>query len=154
MYIDHLCDHPEYINKVATWIYDEFFVKTGGSLTFEEVVGYLSEANKNNYPFVFVAVLDNKCIGTVSIFENDLKTQNELTPWLASLYVDPKYRGQGVGEKLVEKVKKEVKELGFNTVYLRTEHTADYYKKLGWDFLYKTKDIKDQETEVFKYDLA
>jgi len=154
MYIEHLCNNPEYINKVANWIYDEFVVKTGGSLTYEEVVAYLSETNKKDYPFVFVAVYDNKCMATVSIFENDLKTQKELTPWLASLYVEPKYRGKGVGEKLIERIKSEVKQLGFNTLYLRTEYTADYYKQLGWDFLYKTKDIKDQETEVFKYDLV
>lgn len=153
MYIDHLCNHSEYINTVSTWIYNEFVIKTGGSLNFEEFVEYLSNTNKKDYPMTFIAVVENECVGTVSIFENDLKTQKALKPWLASLYVSLEYRGQGIGERLISRVQDEVKKLGFNTLYLRTEHTSKYYRKLGWEFVYKTEDEKDQGTEVFKYEL-
>lgn len=153
MYIDHLCNHTEYINIVSTWIYDEFVVKAKGRLSFKEVVEYLSNTNKKDYPMIFIAIVDNECVGTVSIFENDLKTQKELTPWLASLYVSPDKRGQGVGELLINHVQDVVKGLGFETLYLRTEHTYEYYTRLGWEFVYKTEDEKCQQTEVFKYKL-
>lgn len=52
--------------------------------------------------------------------------------------------------KLINKVKKIVKELGYKTLYLRTEHTSEYYRKLGWEYVYKTQDEKGQETEVFR----
>lgn len=49
-----------------------------------------------NHPkYIRIAVSDNECLGTVSIFENDLQTQKDLTPWLASLYVSLDYRGRG-----------------------------------------------------------
>ena len=35
--------------------------------------------------------------------------------------------------------------------YLRTEHTSEYYGKLGWEFVFKTYDEKEQHTEIFKY---
>jgi len=105
MYIDHLCKNPEYIDTVASWIYDEFVIKTNGSISYKEVVEYLSKTNEQDYTMTFVAINDNECIGTVSIFENDLQNQKILTPWLASLYVSPNYRRKGVGEQLINHVK-------------------------------------------------
>ena len=35
----------------------------------------------------------------------------------------------------------------------RTEHTADYYRKLGWKCLFETKDELGIDTEVFKKEL-
>ncbi len=153
MHIDHLHKHPEYIKPVAAWIYDEFVIKTDGSIGFDEVVAYLSNTNDKDYPMAFVAIANNESVGTVSIFQNDLKTQDALTPWLASLYVSPRHRGQAIGELLIKHVQKVVKELGFESIYLRTEHTSEYYKGLGWDFVCKAVDEKGQETEVFKYNL-
>ncbi len=153
MRIDHLFKHTEYIASVAAWIYDEFVIKTGGSISFNEVVAYLSNTNDRSFPMAFVAIVDNECVGTVSIFKNDLKTQEALTPWLASLYVSPRHRGQGIRYKLIKHVQEVVKELGYEAVYLRTEHTSEYYKSLGWIFAYNAVDEKGQETEVFKYTL-
>jgi len=150
VYIDYLCNCTEHINTVSKWIHSEFVVKTGGSLSLGEVVEYLSNTNTTTFPITLVAVIENQCVGTISIFENDLKTQKELTPWLASLYVSELYRGQGIAEKLINRVQEIIKELGFETLYLRTEHASEYYKRLGWEFVYKTKDEKGQETEVFK----
>ena len=51
---------------------------------------------------------------------------------------------------MINRVQEVVKGLGVKTLYLRTEHTSGYYKRLGWEYVYKTHDEKGQETEVFK----
>lgn len=151
MYIDYLCNHPEYVETVANWIYSEFVVKSEKSLQkLEQIIEYFKNTNLTSFPITLIAVAENKRVGTISIFENDLKIQNDLTPWLASLYVSPQYRGQGIAEKLINRVQEVVKGLGFKTLYLRTEHTSEYYRRLGWEYVYKTNDEKGQETEVFK----
>lgn len=80
-----------------------------------------------------------------------IKNQDLLKTWLASLFVPTDFRGQHIEEKLVYEVKRIVKELGYSTLYLRTEHTAEYYIKLGWQFLKKAIDEKCTETEVYYY---
>ena len=151
MYIDYLCNHPEYVNAVSNWIFCEFVVESEKNLKkLEQIIEYFKNTNVTSFPITLIAVEDNECVGTISIFENDLKTQNDLTPWLASLYVSPYYRGQGIAEKLINRVQEVVKECGFKTLYLRTEHTSEYYKRLGWEYVYKTHDEKGQETKVFR----
>ncbi|WP_245330765.1 GNAT family N-acetyltransferase [Acetoanaerobium pronyense] len=151
MTIDYLCNHPEYLETVANWIYNEFVAKSEKNLKkLELITKYFKNTSLTSFPITLIAVIDNECVGTISIFENDLKTQDELTPWLASLYVSPNYRSQGIAEQLINRVREVVKGLGFKTLYLRTEHTSEYYKRLGWEYVYKTHDEKGQETQVFR----
>ena len=55
-----------------------------------------------------------------------------------------------IAEKLIGEVVSKVKDLGFDGLYLRTEHTSGYYLKRGWEFVYKTIDTSKQETEVYR----
>lgn len=154
MYIDYLYNHPEYIEIVANWIYNEFVIESEKSFEkLKQIIEYFKNTNSTYFPITLIAVINAECVGTISIFENDLKNQNELTPWLASLYVSPYYRGQGIAEKLINRVQEVVKGLNFKTLYLRTEHTSEYYRRLGWKYLYKTHDEKGQETEIFRISL-
>lgn len=73
-------------------------------------------------------------IGFVSIWNNDLPFRQDLTPWLAGLYVKEKYRKHGIGTLLQEKCIQVVKELGYNKLYLITEH-ENYYERNGWKFI-------------------
>lgn len=150
MYIDYLCNHPEYIDKVSNWIYSKFVMKTNNTTSLNKVIEYFKNTQLKSFPITLVAIINDECVGTISIFENDLKTQNILSPWLASLYVSPDFRGKGIAKNLINKVQHIVKELGFKELYLRTEHTSEYYRLLGWEFIYKTHDEKNQETEIFK----
>jgi len=61
-------------------------------------------------------------IGRVSLFSNDLKERNDLTPWLGSLYVSTDYRNRGIAKQLMDKVIKTSRILGYEILYLRTEH--------------------------------
>lgn len=153
MVIKYLCDFPEYVKTVSSWIYNEFVVNTKSDSTMKDIIDHFSKTSVDNFPITFIAVENSKCVGVVSIFENDLKSQDKLKPWLAALYVEPAYRSSRIAQGLIDRVLEKTKELGYSEVYLRTEHTANYYKKRGWDFVFKTTDEKGQETEVFKYSL-
>ena len=151
MHIDYLCNKPEYVKTVSNWIYSEFVVESEKSLKkLEEINEHFNNTKLTYFPITLIAVVNDECVGTISIYENDLKTQTDLTPWLASLYVSPYYRCQGIAEKLINRVQEVVKDLGFKTLYLRTEYTSEYYRRLGWEYVYKTHDEKGQETEVFR----
>lgn len=153
--IDYLCKRPEYMKTVAGWIHDEFVPEhRKGPKELDRVEDHLNKCSSESFPIVFILVENEQCTGTVSLVENDLKTQTVLSPWLASLYVDADHRGQGTGEKLIKKVEQKAWELGYNSIYLRTEHTADYYRKKGWRFVGKAEDEKGRQTEIFRKNLT
>src|SRR5665647_1042586 len=73
-------------------------------ISYDEILADLSSRTKGEIPFTFVAIENGKCIGTVSLFSNDLKERADLTPWLGSLYVSIDYRNKGVAKQLMDKV--------------------------------------------------
>ena len=92
MIIDTLSNHPEQLEVVATMIHTEFVQKKKGSVPYEQIKAFLDKKPSVPYPVTFVALDDATCIGTVSLFENDLNERPAYTPWLASLFVEKVYR--------------------------------------------------------------
>lgn len=131
-------------------IYKEFVVKTGSGMNFEDVVKHFSNTRDNTFPITLVALEYGECLGTVSIFENDLKIRDMYKPWLASLNTKPEFRSRGIGQELVAKTIDVVKELGFNELYLRTEDTSDYYRNREWTYVETVSDDKYEKIDVFK----
>lgn len=150
MNIELLIGHPEYVQCICRWIYDEFVIPNNPQYPFEKLTEFFGHKRENEFPITYIAIDHDKCVGTVSIFQNDLNNQKELTPWLASLYVTPEFRNKKIGEKLIEKVICRVKDMGYEELFLRTEHAAEYYLKKGWEFVYKTVDNNGVNTEVYK----
>lgn len=153
MKIEYLRDNIVFADDVAQWIYDEFINDVRKDLSYEQVLIAVKNCNKSEFPIRLVAILDEKCVGTVSIVQNDLKCR-EYTPWLAALYVDKAYRNNKIGEHLIDHVKSIVKGLGYDELYLRTEHASNYYKKLGWQFIESCDDSFNLKPDVFKYVLG
>lgn len=72
-------------------------------------------------------------LGSVSLLQEDHEHIRQYSPWLASLYVRPQARGQGVGAALVARCVAEAAALGVARLYLYCTGTvADWYRRLGW----------------------
>ncbi len=154
MNIVYLWDYPEYVDTVVDWIYNEFVIKEGKNKDKSRIKEFFSNTNYDKFTITYVAIEGKECLGTVSIFDNDLKPRKDLSPWLGALYVGEKNRGRGIAAKLIDMVLEKVSEMGYTKVYLRTEHTADYYKKRNWSFVSKEVDIDGRKTEVYSYQVT
>ncbi|MDG5472386.1 GNAT family N-acetyltransferase [Jeotgalibacillus sp. ET6] len=150
MKIDVLRNHPNIITEVSTMIYEEFVLKTGSKMSYEEVVQHFSTVHDHTFPVTLVALEKECCLGTVSIVENDLACRPAYRPWLASLYTKPEYRGMGVGQRLTAETIEMAKKVGFKEIYLRTEEASDYYRKRGWTWVETVSDEKHEKIDVFK----
>ena len=55
-------------------------------------------------------------------------------PWLCALYIEDNYRGNSLGNLLISQIKIDVAKMGFNKVYLCTDHIG-YYEKYGFIYI-------------------
>lgn len=141
---------PAHLPTVAGWIYAEFIDGIRAGITLAEITAALQGRQPTALPLTYVGVIGETCVGTVSLVENDLRARPDLTPWLASLFVPPAHRGQGIAQQLIDKATATAADLGFPALYLRTEHTAAYYVRLGWQRIDATVDEFGLFTEVFQ----
>jgi GNAT superfamily N-acetyltransferase len=131
--LHYLRDIPEYTAKVAKWIFDTFPHEFEGVMLEEWTE--LLKPTPNPDKVTFVVVENGQAVGTASLDSEDLPPRSDLTPWLASVYVLPEFRAQGVGAKLVEAVEDEARARGFDKIYLHTTDRAAFYEKRGWQVL-------------------
>ncbi len=138
MHIVDLQKYPEYLRELAEWHQEEWADLNPG----EEIEGRIARCQKflreHPIPRMFVGLEENQLLGTSAIVESDMDTRPELTPWLASVYVKPERRGEGLGIQLVLAVMDYGRNLGLDTLYLYTPDAEKFYQRLGWQTLEKT----------------
>ncbi|GHA94336.1 GNAT family N-acetyltransferase [Modicisalibacter luteus] len=124
-------DSPHVVT-VATWQH-EAWGHLNPSLGFtgrcDEV---RSECGSGGVPRVFVAMSNDRPVGTASLIECDMTSRPHLTPWLASVFVLPEWRGQGIASRLVKRVEEEARSTGLERFYLYTPDQQSLYGRLGW----------------------
>ncbi|MEK7486152.1 MAG: GNAT family N-acetyltransferase, partial [Planctomycetota bacterium] len=131
MRIEYLADHPEWITPLAQWHFQEWG-KQLSPWTFEEARAELHSHQKKTIPTTFIALNENSLLGSASLLIEDVPEWKTLSPWLASVFVAPEYRSQGIGKKLVQQIEAEAKDLKVKELYLFTFDHEKYYLKMAW----------------------
>ncbi len=146
--IQNLKDRQEYIEEVARLTQSEW----GEKVNFEEKVKNKIQKIKNNFnnPFYCKLILlnNNELVGFVSIFEQDCKERENLSPWYATMYVKEEYRGNHYSKILNDAILKEAKKRKIKRIYLKTT-LENYYEKMNAKFLEKL----DNGEKIYYFDL-
>ena len=100
-------------------------------------VGWLSA----NYPERLKKALDNsetvftawdgeKLVGLVNAIDD-----SELTAYVHYLCVNPEYQGQGIGKKLLQRIKDKYKDYLYIILIAENEKLVKYYSQNGFEFV-------------------
>ncbi|KFN51310.1 GNAT family N-acetyltransferase [Arenimonas composti] len=135
--IAFLADQPRHVDTLARWHHAQW-----GALytdwTLADCAAELHDhATRHTRPTTLVAIDDaGGLAGSVSLVDEDAP---ELAAtgdaWLASLYVRPERRGEGLGAALVRALVAHAAALGIPRLWLFTPEHANFYARLGWQRL-------------------
>lgn len=132
--LDLLANHPEALPElIAIWlnVLGKVWLP---QISFSDLEKKLkTHMNHTSLPLCMVAFDDNKPVGCAALRATD-GIRPDLTPWLASLVVDPAYQNRHIGRLLIDAMKQKACYLGFHTLYLLTFDSTlpKYYQKLGF----------------------
>ncbi len=152
-----LCETRESAKIIATWCFTEF-EEANRDFDLYSVNEYERDLLTNythcdRIPLTLVALTtDGIACGTISLDTNDLNSHLHLSPWMASLYVAPAFRGRGIATLLMCKLKAIAIILKISTLYLwTTQHHQNLYIKHGWITLTPTR-MNESVVYVMKLD--
>lgn len=122
---------PDLAPVVARWIWEEWGRPNGRPI--ERTLGRVaSRTAQVGLEQCFVVLEGDTPAGTASLVAEDSDSRPDLTPWLASVFVDPAFRGRGHARVLVTAVESAARGAGVPTLWLFTETAASLYAALGW----------------------
>lgn len=93
---------------------------------------FRTQRGDGRIPATLLLLDDHHLAGSVSLVYDDLPTHPQFNPWLASLFVFPKYRGRRLAAQLVAEARRQFTANGFDRFYLFTEARAPFFTRLGF----------------------
>jgi predicted N-acetyltransferase YhbS len=143
--IKYLAEKPETIDIITRWLYDEFHYLIPGKSIGDVAESLRARLNHDRLPLGIVALRDDDILGTVSLKISDMDIRDNLSPWMAGLYVDKKFRNNGIGTLLVKSIQEIARQFAYKELFLYTPGASDFYKRIGWTTLeeltYKSTDV-------------
>ncbi len=133
--VDLLAHHQDLIPIIAQWYLSAF---GRNETTLEKCVDTLrNRLNTDSLDCCFLAFIEGKVVGTVSLTANDIPTKPTLTPCVTQLFVSEKYRHKNIGQSLVEFAEHKLRDMGFQKAYLYTTNKTihEWYQQLGWKII-------------------
>ena len=153
MKLAYLADHPEFYPLVAQWNWDEWHTLLVERSAAHFEAWLRANVRRDAIPTTLLAFEGAAVVGTVSVMDYDLELSNDLSPWLASLYVPPSHRGKGLGRALVQAAIDEAMRLGFRSLYLYTPGQEAFYSTLGWKRVEAIR-YRDQPITIMRRSLS
>jgi len=138
MKITYLANHPQHVTTVAGWIMDEWGHASPGAMLESLEEKFRGNLNRKEIPLTLLAMDADRPLGTASLVHYDMKDRQDLSPWLAGVYVLPDQRGKGIGSKLVKTIELLAANLEVEKLYLFTPDRESFYARMGWTVLEKT----------------
>jgi len=147
----NLADLPHHLEQVAKWCFEEWS-KANGS-TIEDIIYRTKHACKQSgIPQTWIAVNGDELVGTFALWNCDIFNRQDLSPWIACVYVKPEYRNAGIGTMMTQKGVDLMRNMNYKKVYLHTDH-ENYYEKTGWKLLEIAPLKAGKTTRIYEYEL-
>ncbi len=117
---------------------DDYWQRTisyAKSCSWKEVGKHLAELMEDNlfsdWESVFIAIENDKISGFCTFLKNDYYPENRYSPWISTIFVDEKVRGNKLSGQMIETVIIYASAQGFSKVYIPSDMKG-FYEKFGF----------------------
>lgn len=152
--ITYLAEQPEVIQLLVGWFFQEWPDYFEGQTIFEMAIAFSEACKTSELDMALIAVTpDNRLAGVVTLSATGpMDYQGDNWPWIKGLFVNPMFRGQGIGKALLQAAIEQARRLKFPSVFAGSLAMADILENAGFAHI-ETIDMIYQELPIFQKNL-
>lgn len=139
-------ENPEYTDMAIA--YFQWCWSSVLPIIYEDCITHSIDA-RNPLPQWYLLEKDGEIIGCAGLITNDFISRGDLYPWICALFIDEKHRGNAYATLLMDRAKSDAKKMGFDYVYLCTEHIG-YYEKYGFQYIGQGYHPWGEESRIYE----
>lgn len=125
-------EHP-HLADAAIAFFQRRWASEDSMMVYEDCIRS-SLSSESPLPQWYVMMQGERIIAGAGLISNDFISRMDLWPWLAALYVEEEFRGHALGGKMLRHALADAARLGFEQLYLCTDHIG-YYEKYGFVYI-------------------
>jgi len=125
-------ESPSFVNTAIDY-FQKHWANENSMIVYDDCIRNCINA-RVSLPQWYLLIHDDKVIGCAGLITNDFISRMDLFPWVCALFVEEEYRGSGFGSLLLEKAKEDTHKIGFDNLYLATDHIG-YYEQYGFTYI-------------------
>ena len=107
------------------------FAETCSFVAGKHLANMMTNSKFSDWESVFAAISDEGVLGFCTLLKEDYFPENRYSPWISTLFVDEKARGNRISERLVEAAAQYAKDCSFEKVYIPSD-IKGLYEKYGF----------------------
>lgn len=115
---------------------------------------FLGRAMKENHFLdwerVFIVLKQENIIGFCTLSKTDCIPDVSYSPYIGYLFVNEKHRGNRISEKMIRHALAYAKNLGYEKVYLVSDH-INFYEKYGFVKIDEKKDLWGNDERIYMH---
>jgi GNAT superfamily N-acetyltransferase len=125
--------HSRELETAALWRHEAFLKEDGFSLADSEAQLTKLTTAPEGPETALIAFVGRRLAGICLLVMHELEpAHSHLSPWLASLFVEPELRGHGVARRLIAAIEDHARRHGVARLHLYTVDAEELYRKCGW----------------------
>ena len=150
--ISYLADHPEVLGDLAAGFKAQWASHFADQPLDAIKMGFANCCREKGVPCALVAMVEGTFAGTASLRPESGTVCPGKGPWLTHLYVDPAFRNQGIGTRLIRAVEAEARRNGFAELHAATARAAPVFERSGWQKI-EVVEYQGDRVSVFRTEL-
>lgn len=143
--------HPEHIPQLAEWHHVEWAALNPGQTLQQRIDKMQKYLGDELVPSTYIVLDADTLVGSAALIEYDMDKPG-WTPWLASVYIRPEYRKQGIATRLIQHVMNTAGVAGVEKLFLFTPDQSDFYSKRGWSVVSQER-YRNHDVTIMKVNL-
>lgn len=140
-----LREHTEWSDKAALWFHEKWGIPQEAYQS--SIATCLTKSTA--VPQWYIVIQQTEIIGGVGIIENDFHDRKDLSPNICALFVEERWRNQGIAGRLLHFVCDDMAGLNVAPLYLLTDH-EDFYERYNWKFICMASGDDGEIMRVYK----
>ena len=141
-----LRDNPDWLDRFADYFSGKWPVKR--VIYYDAMLHSIDTPSPLSRWYALVKAED--IIGGFGLIANDFNSRQDLYPWLCALFIEQSERGQGLGGRLLAQGIAETRRLGFEKLYLATDHIG-YYERYGFKYIGDCYDVGGAPERIYEH---